>query len=74
MVLDIPSSSGIIILTSVSFSGGAMPRRGPDLKEEALRAARALNPQPEAVVAPVFAASDFFDARDVNDHRKRQHP
>jgi transposase len=42
-----------------------MARRRPDPKEEALRAARALNPKPEAVRAPEFAASEFFDARDL---------
>lgn len=42
-----------------------MARRRPDPKEEALRAARALNPRPEAVNAPEFAGSEFFDARDL---------
>jgi transposase len=42
-----------------------MARRKPDPKEEALRAARALNPRPEAVSAPEFSASEFFDARDL---------
>jgi transposase len=42
-----------------------MARRKPDPKEEALRAARALNPRPDAVTAPEFAASEFFDARDL---------
>jgi transposase len=42
-----------------------MARRKPDPKEEALRAARALNPRPEAVTAPEFSASEFFDARDL---------
>ena len=42
-----------------------MPRKRPDPKEEALRAARALNPRPHAVTAPEFAASEFFDARDL---------
>ncbi len=42
-----------------------MPKKRPDSKEEALRAARALNPRPEAVTAPEFAASGFFDARDL---------
>jgi transposase len=37
-----------------------------DDKLAALRAARALNPRPEAVVAPAFARGDpFFDARDL---------
>lgn len=36
-----------------------------DPKEEALRAARALNPRPEAVADAVFASSEFFDARDL---------
>ena len=39
--------------------------RRPDPKEEALRAARALNPRPEAVTDPAFAASEFLDARDL---------
>jgi transposase len=42
-----------------------MARKRPDPKEEALRAARALNPRPEAVSAPDFATSEFFDARDL---------
>jgi transposase len=42
-----------------------MARRKPDPKEEALRAARALNPRPEAVTAAEFSASEFFDARDL---------
>ena len=42
-----------------------MARKRPDPKEEALRAARALNPRPEAVTAPEFSASEFFDARDL---------
>ena len=42
-----------------------MARRRPDPKEEALRAARALNPRPEAVTDPAFAESEFLDARDL---------
>ncbi len=42
-----------------------MARRRQDPKEDALRAARALNPRPEAVVDPAFAASEFLDARDL---------
>ena len=42
-----------------------MGRRKPDPKEEALRAARALNPRPEAVNDAEFAGSEFFDARDL---------
>ena len=42
-----------------------MARRRPDPKEEALRDARALNPRPEAVADEEFAASEFFDARDL---------
>jgi len=42
-----------------------MARKRPDPKEEALREARALNPRPEAVTAPEFSASEFFDARDL---------
>lgn len=42
-----------------------MARKRPDPKEEALRAARALNPRPEAVAAAEFAGSEFFDARDL---------
>jgi transposase len=42
-----------------------MARKRPDPKEEAMRAARALNPRPQAVRAPEFAASEFFDARDL---------
>jgi transposase len=39
-------------------------RRG-DPKEEALRAARALNPRPDAVTDEAFAASAFLDSRDL---------
>src|SRR2546421_4923484 len=42
-----------------------MARRRQDPKEEALRAARALNPRPEAVVDAAFAESEFLDARDL---------
>jgi transposase len=42
-----------------------MARRRQDPKEEALRAARALNPRPEAVVDEQFASSEFLDARDL---------
>ena len=42
-----------------------MARKKTDPKEEALRAARALNPRPEAVTDPAFAASEFLDARDL---------
>ncbi|MGH9242976.1 MAG: helix-turn-helix domain-containing protein [Acidimicrobiales bacterium] len=42
-----------------------MARKRSDPKEEALRGARALNPRPDAVTAPEFAASQFFDARDL---------
>jgi transposase len=44
-----------------------MARRdtGPDPKEAALAEARCLNPHPEQVTDPDFAASDFFDARDA---------
>jgi transposase len=42
-----------------------MARRRQDPKEEALRAARALNPRPEAVTDPAFAESEFLDSRDL---------
>ncbi|MFN2505339.1 MAG: helix-turn-helix domain-containing protein [Acidimicrobiales bacterium] len=42
-----------------------MARRRQDPKEEALRAARALNPRPEAVVDAQFASSEFLDGRDL---------
>ncbi|MGH2841972.1 MAG: helix-turn-helix domain-containing protein [Solirubrobacteraceae bacterium] len=42
-----------------------MAKKRPDPKEEALRAARALNPRPQTVAAAEFAASEFFDARDL---------
>lgn len=42
-----------------------MAKRRQDPKEDALRAARALNPRPEAVTDAVFASSEFFDARDL---------
>jgi transposase len=40
-------------------------KRREDPKVEALRAARSLNPRPEAVVDEAFAASEFLDARDL---------
>lgn len=43
-----------------------MARRGTkDPKVEALRAARTLNPRPEAVRDEQFGSSGFFDARDL---------
>lgn len=42
-----------------------MASRRQDPKVEALRAERSLNPRPEAVTDQEFAASEFFDARDV---------
>lgn len=42
-----------------------MARQRPDPKQEALRAARALNPRPGAVTDPAFAESEFLDARDL---------
>jgi transposase len=42
-----------------------MGRRRVDPKEEALRAARALNSRPEAVVDLEFASSEFLDPRDL---------
>ena len=42
-----------------------MAKRRQDPKEEALRAARALNPRPADVADTVFASSEFFDARDL---------
>ncbi|HET8834471.1 MAG TPA: hypothetical protein VFN08_07050 [Gemmatimonadales bacterium] len=42
-----------------------MVKRREDPKEEALRAARALNPHPDAVADPTFASSEFFDPRDL---------
>jgi transposase len=42
-----------------------MARRRVDPKEESLRAARALNPRPEAVADAAFAGSEFLDARDL---------
>jgi transposase len=40
-------------------------RRRSDPKEEALRAARTLNPRPDTVRDEQFDSSGFFDARDV---------
>ncbi len=40
-------------------------RRRNDPKLEALREHGVLNPQPERVVDPLFAESDFFDPRDL---------
>jgi transposase len=42
-----------------------MAGKPEDPKVAALRAARALNPRPEAVAAREFAESEFFDARDL---------
>jgi hypothetical protein len=44
-----------------------MPRsKAPDdPKVDALRRAGCLNPHPEKVIDPLFAASDFFDRRDL---------
>lgn len=42
-----------------------MARKRQDPKVEALRAERSLNPRPEDVTDEQFAASEFFDARDV---------
>lgn len=42
-----------------------MAKKRKDPKEEALRAARALNPRPGAVVDPEFAESAFLDPRDL---------
>jgi transposase len=42
-----------------------MARRREDPKVEALREERCLNPRPEAVRDPAFAASEFLDARDL---------
>jgi transposase len=40
-------------------------RRAEDPKETALRAARCLNPHPEAVTDEAFTTQEFFDARDL---------
>ena len=40
-------------------------RPAEDPKETALRAARCLNPRPEAVTDDAFTTQEFFDARDV---------
>jgi transposase len=40
-------------------------RRRQDLKVEALRVERSLNPRPAAVTDEAFASSEFFDARDL---------
>jgi hypothetical protein len=37
----------------------------PDPKAQALRQRDSLNPHPEKVTDPLFATSDFFDARDL---------
>jgi hypothetical protein len=37
----------------------------PDPKSQALRQRDSLNPHPEKVSDPLFATSDFFDARDL---------
>lgn len=40
-------------------------KRKSDPKIEALRQQRCLNPRPDTVTDPLFAASDFFDGRDL---------
>ena len=40
-------------------------KRRPDPKVAALRESRTLNPRPEAVSDEEFAATEFFDARDL---------
>jgi len=40
-------------------------KRRADPKVEALRAERSLNPRPDEVSDPSFAASEFFDPRDL---------
>jgi transposase len=42
-----------------------MAKKVVDPKEESLRAARALNPRPDAVADSAFAGSEFLDARDL---------
>jgi transposase len=43
-----------------------MPKTKPlDPKAQALRQRDSLNPHPEKVADPLFATSDFFDARDL---------
>lgn len=42
-----------------------MAKKVVDPKEESLRAARALNPRPDAVADAAFAGSEFLDARDL---------
>jgi hypothetical protein len=43
-----------------------MPKaKPPDRKTHALRAHGSLNPTPEKVADPLFASSEFFDARDL---------
>ena len=42
-----------------------MAKRRGDPKVEALRAERSLNPRPDEVSDPSFAASEFFDPRDL---------
>jgi transposase len=42
-----------------------MARKRVDPKEQSLRAARALNPRPEAVADTAFAGSEFLDPRDL---------
>ena len=44
---------------------GVVAKRRGDPKLEALRAERSLNPRPEEVRDPAFAASEFFDPRDL---------
>jgi hypothetical protein len=39
--------------------------KAPEPKADALRQAACLNPHPERVTDPLFAASDFFDSRDL---------
>src|SRR3954454_5088161 len=49
----------------LSDRGGGMAKRRADGKAGELARSRTLNPRPEAVSDAAFAASEFFDARDV---------
>lgn len=64
MMLTSPTWRGIIGQSWTDLVEVMMPH--PDDKSAVLRAARALNARPQAVVDPAFTSGDpFFDARDL---------
>ena len=56
---------GINLLTVAALATLMAKPKPPDPKAHALRQRGSLNPRPETVADPLFATSDFFDARDL---------